>query len=226
MIKKFILILFLCILVAPANALAEEEPGEGEESKQEKAQEAAEEAEKEDIPEILDIYERNAELHRFEITPYTGYYLGDVSRGTYMFGLIADVRITPVLSFGVDFAWSQLKFDSTSSFGSIVTNKNEYILQGVFTFNMPAAFLSNKHVFETDLFTTIGGGIMRINNSNRGAGFLGGGMKTYFSSIPWLGFRVEVRNYFSTVPTAAGSKYSSDMTVTGGPTFMLPPKLF
>jgi len=222
MIKKFILIMFLCLLVAPAHGLAEEEASESKEKTEEKAKQE----EKEDIPEILDVYERNAELHRFEITPYTGYYLGDVSRGTYMFGMQADVRITPLLSFGVDFAWSQLKFDSTSSFGSIVTNKNEYIIQGVFTFNMPAAFLSNKHVFETDLFTTIGGGIMRINNSNRGAGFLGGGMKTYFSSIPWLGLRVEVRNYFSTVPTAGGSKYSSDMTVTGGPTFFLPPKLF
>lgn len=225
MIKKIILIFFLCSLLVPAHVLAAEE-SEHEESAQEEAEEKGKEEEKESIPEILDVYERNAELMRFEITPYSGYYLGDVSKGTYMFGAIADVRITPKLSFGVDFAWSELRFDPTSKFGSIITNKNEYIIMGVLTFNMPAAFLSNKHVFETDFFTTIGGGVMMINSSNRGAGFIGGGTKIYFTGLNWLGLRMEVRNYFSTVPTSTGSTFSSDLTITGGPTFMLPPKLF
>lgn len=191
----------------------------------------AEEAEsqeksKEPIPEILDVEERTAEMSRFEFTPYSGFYLGDTLNSSYMFGGLFDVRLLPELSVGVDFAWSPISFDPQGSFGQTVTNKNEYIIQGVVTINVPAAFFQNGKVFEADFFTTIGGGVMRINNSYRGSGFLGGGMMTYFPWVKWLGFRVEVRGYFSSVLTTNGTDFTTDVTITGGPTFLIPPRLF
>ena len=67
---------------------------------------------------------------------------------------------------------------------------------------------------------------MRINNSYRGNGFLGGGMMTYLPWVKWLGIRVEVRGYFSSVLTTNGTDFTTDVTITGGPTFMIPPRLF
>lgn len=185
-----------------------------------------EEKAKEPVPEILDFEERNAEMYRLDFTPYSGFYLGDTLNSSYMFGGLMNVRLLPQLSVGVDFAWSPISYDPQGSFGQTVTNKNEYILQGVVTINVPAAFFQNGTTFEADFFTTIGGGVMKINNSYRGDGFLGGGMMTYLPWVRWLGIRVEVRGYFSSVLTSNGTDFTTDVTITGGPTFMIPPELF
>lgn len=178
------------------------------------------------IPEILDVHERDAEMFRIEFSPYFGGFIGDTLQSSYMAGAILDFRLTPKLSLGVDFFWSPITFDSSGSFGSTVTNRNLYAIQGMFTINIPAAFLSKKKVVETDFFTTIGGGIMRVNNSTRGDGFVGGGMKIYTSIAPWFAMRVEARNYFSTLNTPTGSDFTTDWTIVAGPTFMIPPRLF
>jgi hypothetical protein len=178
------------------------------------------------IPEILDVDERDAEMYRIEFTPYFGTYLGDTLQNSYMAGAVLDFRLTPKLSLGVDFGWSPISVDRLSDFGSTVTNSNLYSIQGMLTLNMPAAFLSRKDVVETDFFTTFGGGVMRINNSTRGDGFIGGGMKMYSGLARWFAVRVEMRGYFSSLNTPSGSDFTTDWTITAGPTFMLPPRLF
>ncbi len=178
-----------------------------------------------EVPEILDVDERDAEMYRFEFTPFAGTFLGDTLQSSFLFGGMLEARLTPSLSLGADFGWSRIGFDPISSFGSTVTNKNLYAIEGFFTVNLPAAFLSRRGVVETDFFTTLGGGVLNINGSMRGAGFIGGGLKMY-TGLGWLGFRVEVRNYFSTLSTPNGSDFTTDLTMTFGPTFMLPPKLF
>lgn len=178
------------------------------------------------IPEVLDVHERDAEMYLIEITPYYTAFFGDTLNASFFgTGAVLDFRLTPQLSLGADFGWNRIAFDPISNYGSTVTNKNMYVMQGILTINMPAAFLSRKNVIETDFFTTIGGGILRINNSNRGAGFVGGGIKLY-TGLGWLGIRIEVRNYFSSLPTPTGNDFTTDMTITVGPTFMIPPRLF
>ncbi len=220
--KKIIfLICFVLCLSMSAWAGDKDDPAEnGAEESSESTEEAAL------IPEILDVDERDAEMYRIEFTPYFGTYIGDVTRTTYMPGAILDFRLTPKLSFGVDFGWAPLSVDRSSAFGATVTNKNLYSIQGVLTLNMPAAFLSGKKVVETDFFTTLGGGVMRLNNSTRGDGFIGGGMKMYFKTVKWFGLRAEVRTVFSSVNNPAGSDFTTDWVVTAGPTFMIPPRLF
>jgi hypothetical protein len=71
----------------------------------------------------------------------------------------------------------------------------------------------------------VGGGVLRIGGFTRGDGFLGGGMKIYFGKLSWLGVRVEVRSYFSSLPTPTGEEFNADFAVMLGPTFMLPPAL-
>ena len=99
-------------------------------------------------------------------------------------------------------------------------------MMGVITINMPAAFLSRNKVVEMDFFNTLGGGIMRINGDNRIAGFVGGGIKIYPKFAHWLAFRTEARAYFSSINNPAGGNFVNDWTVTIGPTFLLPPKMF
>lgn len=213
--KKTILLTCLILCLSLSVWATDKEEGTSENAKKEKM-----------VPELFDVHERDAEMFRFELTPYFGSYLGDTLQDSFMAGGLLDFRLTPKLSVGVDFGWSRISVDPLSNFGSTVTNRNLYSIQGVLTYNMPAAFLSRKNVIETDFFTTVGGGIMRINNSTRGDGFIGGGMKIYTSFASWFGARVEVRGYFSTLSTPSGSDFTTDWTITLGPTFMLPPRLF
>lgn len=212
--SKIILTTF-CLVLLSHVAIAEEAPDEEKEPKS-----------KVPVPEILDVYERNAELYRFEFTPYGGVFIGDTLQASYLAGANLDVRLTPMLSIGADFGWSRITFDKNSNYGSTVTNRNLYAIQGLLTLNLPGAYLSRNKVVEVDFFTTIGGGVLRINNSMRGDGFIGGGMKLYTNIAPWFAFRVEARNYFSTLNSTDGSDFTTDWTVTTGPTFMIPPKLF
>ena len=178
------------------------------------------------IPEDLDVDERDAEMSRLEITPYVGTYLGDTLQNSFLLGGVMDARISPYISLGGEFGWTRIAFDHDGTFGSGVTNRNLYLFEGVLTFNIPAAFLSRGSVVETDFFTTIGGGITRVNSTTRGNGFIGGGMKIY-SPADWFGVRIEVRNYFSSLKLPDGrTDFTSDWTVTVGPTFMIPPRLF
>ncbi len=193
-------------------------------SKDEKKEKAAKE--ETEIPEVLDVYERKAEMYRFEFSPYAGDLIGDKLHHSFVFGGGLDYRITPRFSIGTDFFWTDISFDPASALGRSITNQDMYSIQGVVTLNAPAAFLSKKKVVETDFFTTIGGGILRINGQTRGDGFVGGGIKIYTGLARWFGFRVEVRNYFWSIPTATGSKFSTDLVMTFGPTFLLPPKMF
>lgn len=210
----FLLFLLACLFYGHV-AIA----GEGEAKQQEEPKE-------QEIPEVLDVYERKAELYRLEFSPFFGDLFGDKLHHSFLGGAHFDVRITPRLSVGTDFFWSDVSFDPASAFGQTVTDQNLYSIQGALTLNVPAAYLSKRKVVETDFFTTIGGGILRINDQTRGDGFVGGGLKIYTGLAPWFGFRVEVRNYFWSIPTATGTKFSADLVMMFGPTFLFPPKMF
>ncbi|PIR26040.1 MAG: hypothetical protein COV43_03380 [Deltaproteobacteria bacterium CG11_big_fil_rev_8_21_14_0_20_42_23] len=173
-----------------------------------------------DIPKELQFHLRDAPVKRFELTPFVGDYLGDKFSHSFHTGAHFDYRITPAISVGSEFGWSQIQYDASSKFGSLITNDHLYSFQGNITFNIPAAFLSKKTVIESEIFTSLGGGILRINSSNRPSGFLGGGIKIYFPRCSWLGLRASVRNYFSTVQTTSGTKFSSDLSFSVGPMFL------
>ena len=163
---------------------------------------------------------RDVKPRLFELNPYVGDYLGDKFSHSFHAGTQFDVRFTPAFSLGLNFAWTKIEYDSSSNFGRSLENDNLYSSFGVATFNIPAAFLSKENVVETDLFTTLGLGVMRVSNSNRFGAYIGGGMKLFLKKLKWLGFRIEIRNYFSSVPTASGNKFSSDVTFLLGPSFL------
>lgn len=184
----------------------------------------AQEKPAEDIPEVLDFYERKAELTRFEISPFFGDFFGDHLHHSFLFGGQANYRITPRFSIGAEFFWTNVGYDPASAVGQAITNDNLYSMQGVLTINAPAAQLGKKGVIEMDFFTTLGGGVLHLDGRARGDGFIGVGTKVFSRLAPWLAFRIEVRNFFTTMPHPNGSKFSADVVMTYGPTFLLPPK--
>ena len=177
----------------------------------------------EEIPDSLDFDRRQAASLRFELSPYGGDYFGDKLNHSFIVGGNVQFNLTEKLALAADFGYSKAAVDGTSALGLSFTNTNEYLVDGAFVITVPAAYRSKKGVTECDFFTSIGGGILRINGSNRGGGFIGGGMKIR-PKLRWLAIRVEIRNYFTSVANPAGSDFEDDLTIRIGPTFLLPPE--
>ncbi len=185
---------------------------------------APQQAEEPVIPEALDFDQRQTEGYRFELNPFIGDYVGDKLGHSFITGLNMAVNLTPALSFLADFGYSPAVVDGSSLLGSSFTNKNIWLYDGALAISKPGAYRSKKGVVEIDLYSLIGGGILQINNSNRGAGFIGGGMKIY-GKHQWFAIKVEVRNYFLSIQNPNGSNFESDFTALVGPVFRLPPRL-
>ena len=204
---KFILILFLlCLFLWGPDALAKEELLEP-------------------IPRILDFDRRDALTPHFEITPYGGDFIGDISRHSFIVGTQVEYRLSPMWVIGADFGWTRVRVDTTggNGFGSILVNRNQYLIDGKLVINMPAAFLSGRSVVEFDFFTNLGGGVFLVNNTVRPTGFVGGGIKIYFKGVHWIGAKADLRYYFSSIQEPNGSKFSNDVTMMMGPVFQFPP---
>ena len=187
--------------------------------------EAAEVAAHEEIPAVLDYDRRRSYSYRFELSPYGGDLFGDKLGHTFAIaGLNSQLNLTEQLAFAVDFDYAHLLVDRTSAFGSIFANPNGYIIDGALIYSVPAAYRSLRGVTEADFFTSLGGGVLRLNDSNHAGAFIGGGMKIR-TKVKWLAIRVEIRNYFTTVSNPAGTDFEDILTVHIGPTFLLPPEM-
>ena len=176
-------------------------------------------------PAVLQPASRNVRLGRFEFSPFIANVIGDKLSNFLQTGARVDLRLNPSLAIGADFGWSRIAFDATSAVGRNIRDRNLYAWMGVLAVHLPAAFMMGQTLVTADLFGTFGGGVLRVNRSNRGSGLLGGGMKIYFGSLSWLGLRLEVRSYLSSIETVNGSSFSSDFAVILGPSFRLPPML-
>ena len=181
-------------------------------------------AEPQEIPNAIDFERREAEAYRFEISPYGGDYFGDKLNHSFIVGNNLQFNLNPWWGLSADFGYSQLSVDSTSAFGASIVEKNEYLIDTGIVFNLPAAWGTKKSVTEMDFFTSLGGGILRINDSNRAGGYLGGGIKIRFKKTP-IAIRVEVRDHFTSIPNPSGSDFENDLTIRIGPTFLLPPRI-
>lgn len=178
----------------------------------------------EEIPDALDFDRRHAISTRFELSPYGGDYVGDKLSHTFIVGGNLQYNLTETLGVNADFGYSEIGVDKASGLGKTFTTNNEYLADGGFVITVPAAYRSRKGYTEADFYSSIGGGILRINNSNRGGGYVGGGMKVRLKKFPWLAIRVDIRNYFTSIPNPDGSNFEDDVTIRVGPTFLLPPE--
>jgi hypothetical protein len=177
------------------------------------------------LPAALDVQRRGVASRRFEVSPFVGNFIGDRLENALHVGARVEVRLLEGLALGADFGWSAITPDPDSPFGQVARGENLYAIQGMVLLPMPAALVIGGRAIVADLFGSLGGGVLRVGGFTRGDGFLGGGMKIFFGKLSWLGVRVEVRSYFSSLPTPAGAQFSADFAVMLGPTFTLPPAL-
>ena len=71
----------------------------------------------------------------------------------------------------------------------------------------------------------MGGGAASVNKKWGIYGFFGGGAKTFFG-VPWVAFRIDIRGSLQGVETPLqGRQLNSDLTITFGPAFQIPPAL-
>ncbi len=175
----------------------------------------------EEVPAALDFDRRQAPTYRFEISPYGGDYFGDKLNHSFIVGNNLQFNLNSWWAVSADFGYSRIGVDPTSGIGASIVDKNEYLIDGGVVFNLPAAWGTKKSVTEMDFFTSLGGGILRINDSNRPGGYLGGGIKIRFKKPRWLAIRVEVRDHFTSIASPPGSDFENDLTVRIGPTFLM-----
>ncbi|MBI2981453.1 MAG: hypothetical protein HYY44_04030 [Deltaproteobacteria bacterium] len=175
----------------------------------------------EEIPRALDFEMREAESYRIELTPNGGEYFGDKLNHSFIAGQNIQWNLTPGLGVQADFGWSKASADETSLLEQSIRNDNLYSINGGLVATKPAAYRSKSHIVEIDFFTSIGGGVVLFNKSERGMGFIGGGIKTRFKKVPWLAIKVDFRENLFSIPNPGGSDFASDATLTFGPTFML-----
>ncbi len=176
------------------------------------------------LPDALDFDRRHSGLYRFELSPYGGDYFGDKTGHSFIVGGNFQFNLTEKLALSTDFGYSRAVVDPTSVLGASFTDNNVYLIDGGFVITVPAAYRSGKGYTEADFFTSIGGGIIRINDSNRGGGYIGGGMKVRFQKIDWFSMRVEIRNYFTSIENPSGSNFQDTLSIRVGPTFLIPPE--
>ena len=176
-----------------------------------------------EVPDVLDFDLRQSGLYRFELSPYGGDYFRDKFGHSFIVGGNLQANLTEKLGVSADFGYSTVAADPSSIIGATITNSNEYLVDGGLTYTVPAAYRSGKGYTEADFFTSLGGGIIRINGENRGGGYIGGGMKIR-PHVRWFAIRVEIRNYFTSVNNPSGSNFEDDLNIRIGPTFLLPPE--
>jgi hypothetical protein len=177
-----------------------------------------------DIPAMLDFELREAPSYRFQLSPYGGDFFGDQMNHNFIVGGDFQFNITQMLGVAVDLGWNQVNIDRSTPFGATFTDNNEFLINSGFVITVPAAYRSKTGFTEADFFTSIGGGVNQVNGQFHGAGYIGGGMIVRLRSVKWLGIRVEIRNYFTSVNNPAGSDFEDDLTIGVGPTFYLPPE--
>jgi outer membrane beta-barrel protein len=162
-------------------------------------------------------------MFRFELTPFGGDYFGDKLNHSFVVGGDLQWNITEKLALAADFAYSQAAVTGGTALAASFTNKNAYMADGSFVVTVPAIYKSKKGYTEADFYTSLGAGLVRTNSTNRFGGFVGGGMKIR-PKWKWIAIRVDIRNYFTSIPNPAGSDFEDDLTIRIGPTFLLPPE--
>ena len=166
---------------------------------------------------------REAENHRLEFTASGGDYFGDKLTHSFVAGGNLLWSWIPQLGLEAGYGYSQATADRTSLLGATLTNRDLHLLRAGFVVTKPAAFASGKKLVEADLYTNIGGGLVRFNGGNRGMGTIGGGLKTRFRKVPWFALDTAVRNFFFSIPNPGGSDFEYDLTLTIGLAFLFLP---
>lgn len=176
-----------------------------------------------EIPCGLNFKKRGARPRWLEVQPFVGEYLGDSFNNSWAAGGRVGVRVTDAITVGAEVVYSKMSYDNTSAYGATVQNRNIFITDAYGIYSFPILQRAGKSLQEMDLFTTLGLGNIRVNNTNNLVGLVGGGLRMYFKPN-WLGLRIDVNTYMYGLNTPTGTKFVDDWVFTAGPDFFFFPK--
>ena len=128
-------------------------------------------------------------------------------------------------TFGVaaNYTYSKIYGDNSDIFESNLVNDDVHSAFGAIIFNNDTAFRAGKSIIQCDLFATLGGGGIQINNIWKYLLVIGGGIRVY-TPIPWFAVRFDINSYMHPTPGPGGSAFNADILMNMGFSVMLPPR--
>ena len=177
---------------------------------------AAPPAEEQAVPRVLDPdFRHNARL-QMEIAPYGGSLLGSQVGGTWVAGVHAWFHIDDMFVVGASYGLTYL-YGDTDSRGDAITDPRVHLLSGELALKNAMAIRLGSAIVEADLYLTLGGGALLLNETWGVLGVLGGGVK-FYTGVPWLAIRLDVDSYMH----GDGGSFQADMGLTLGVCFLFP----
>lgn len=153
---------------------------------------------------------RGHKYFQSELTLFGGNYLGDEWKNSWDIGGMYALYFNKTYGIGTGYVYTPLRYDSQSSFGQNVTNKNMHIIHGEFYLMNDTAIRAGKSVIECDLFMFVGGGGTYINASWEPTAIVGGGVRL-FTPLKWFSTRIDVQNVIHSTPVPGGDTLNADV---------------
>jgi hypothetical protein len=199
------------LLVAPGVAIAEERHGPPA---------SASEASLRAIPPILDPAFRHQKRWQLELSPHGGSYLGRSVGSSFLAGLRADLHLSQLVAVGVTYDYSRLQ--SPSALQPLPADRELHSLLAEASLSNDLAMRIGKKLIALDLFLTLGIGGLRITETWKVAGLVGGGVK-FYTGLPWLAVRIDLQTHIHPTPTGPDSqRIDTDLSLALGLSFFLP----
>jgi len=176
-----------------------------------------------DLPDVLDHRERPSRKYIGELDVFFGDYLGDETKNTWGTGGRALFHVNHLISMGAEYVYAPMSVDAASVFGTPNYNKNQHLISAQVIFNNEAAIAFGKKAVPLDLYLTVGGGTMNINNQWEWLAVVGGGLKIYVGP-EWFALKFDVNSYIHPVPKPTGDSINGDMAIWLGTAFHFPNK--
>ncbi|HPW45970.1 MAG TPA: hypothetical protein PKU96_06340 [bacterium] len=176
-----------------------------------------------DLGESLKLKIQPSKKNMNELTFFGGNYLGDKWGNSWDIGGMYTFYFNDTFGVAANYAYSKIYGDSSDIFESNLANDNVHSVFGAVILNNDAAFRAGKSIIQCDLFATLGGGSIQINNIWKYLLVIGGGIRVY-TPIPWFAVRFDVNSYMHPTPGIGGSAFNADILMNLGFSVMLPPR--
>lgn len=173
------------------------------------------------VPSMFDPVTSHKRRQQFEFSPYGGSYLGGTVGQSWVAGGRLYYHLNTTTAIGVNYAYSRLLTNRSSTFGKSLTDTNMHIPIAEMMLSNDAALRVGKTLIAMDFYLTLGTGAMWINRIWEPTGMVGGGVKIY-TGKPWLAFRIDINNYLHFTPIPGNDQFDVDTLFIGGISFLAP----
>lgn len=175
------------------------------------------------IHQNLDRRYRFSKKFQSELGFFGGNYIGDEWRNTWDAGARYFLHFNNSVALGASYYYSPIVADNSSGFARSLSTKNTHSIDAEVMLSNDCAFRVSKSIIECDLFLTLGGGTININDKWNMLFVVGGGLIIY-TPLPYIAVRFDVNSLMHKTPKPTGDTFNSDLTMNVGISFLFPGK--